>query len=179
MSETAAQVVRRVRLARPRDLEHLPEIERRSQTLFEPYGVADLYARYLLPASVLRTALSARRLFVATESLGAPVGFALVTQIEGRAQLAEVDVLPERARQGHGTELVRTCLAWAQRRGFREMILSTMRSPPWNAPFYRRFGFRELPASEFTPAIRRLRAAEARRGFPMGERIIMRAILEP
>jgi hypothetical protein len=40
------------------------------------------------------------------------------------------------------------------------MTLITFRGVPWNAPYYERLGFRELPESEVTPGLAALKAAE-------------------
>jgi hypothetical protein len=40
---------------------------------------------------------------------------------------------------------VRRCLQEAEARSFRRVSLSTFRKVPWNGPFYRKLGFREIP----------------------------------
>jgi hypothetical protein len=40
---------------------------------------------------------------------------------------------------------VRRCLQEAEARTFRRVSLSTFRKVPWNGPFYRTLGFREVP----------------------------------
>jgi hypothetical protein len=44
----------------------------------------------------------------------------------------------------------------------------------WNAPYYRRLGFRELDRAEETPGLRRIRRAEAEHGLDRWPRLCMR-----
>lgn len=121
----------------------------------------------------LRRACLSQRLFVAVDSNDWPLGFALGARIGAWAQLAEIDVRPEHTQKGLGQKLVRRILVWARDNGFERIVLSTMRSPPWNAPFYRKLGFVEIGADELVGPLRRLRTQEARLGFPMAERVLM------
>jgi len=166
-----------IRLARPDELHLLNDIERRAQVRFRPHGLEDTFAAHLLAPSILESAQRAGRLFVATDPADDPVGFALVAKLHDWAQLAEVDVAPEWGRRGVGTALVERAIAWAKEHGFSTMVLSTMRDVPWNAPFYRRFGFEALAPESLPPELRKLRAEEARRGLPVGDRVLMRLAL--
>lgn len=162
-----------IRSARAGELGELQEIERRAAHMFRPFGCAELYARSLTGLEALRQGRAQRRLFVAADARDRPIGFAL-TEPSGRsAWLAEVDVLPSRTGRGVGTSLVRCSIEWACEAGVDRLLLSTMRRPRWNAPFYARFGFREVPAAQWGPELRAARGQEARRGFPMDERLIM------
>lgn len=173
MTRDEPRAAPRVRAARATDLEALPAIERRAQALFRAYGLEATFAAHLVDLPTLRSAQRAHRLFVATDEADQPVGFVLITRLGGWAQLAEVDVLPEWGRRGIGTALVERAIAWAEEREYERVVLSTMRDVPWNGPFYRRFGFEEVPANRFGRALRQLRAEEARRGLPVGDRAIM------
>ena len=163
-----------IRLAEPGDVDRLNDIERRAQALFQPYGLADAFASHLVAPAVLRSAQRAGRLFVATDPADEPIGFALVVRLHAWAQLAEVDVVPEWGRRGVGTALVERAIDWARAQGFGAMVLSTMRDVPWNAPFYRRLGFETIAPEHLPAELRKLRAEEARRGLPVGDRVIMK-----
>lgn len=163
-----------IRVARPSDVAELNEIERRAQALFRPYGLEPEFAAHLVETAVLRSAQRSGRLFVATDPADAPIGFSLVTRLPPWAQLAEIDVVPEWGRRGVGTALVQRAIDWARAAGFPALVLSTMRDVPWNAPFYRRLGFRVLATESLPPELRRLRAEEARRGLPVADRVIMK-----
>ena len=125
------------------------------------------------PVEVLEARQAAGRLWVAAPAKGRPVGFACATVLDGNAHLEELNVLPAHGRRGLGTMLTVHVCRWAIRRGLPAVTLSTYRSVPWNMPFYRRIGFRELPEDRWTPGLRRLHQAEERAGLDVGERLFM------
>ena len=100
------------------------------------------------------------------------VGFAHVLDLDGRAHLEQIAVLPERARHGIGSVLLEDACRCAAERGFAQVTLRTFRDVVWNAPFYARHGFVVLTDEPdwMTP----LRAAEERAGLTrQGERVAM------
>jgi len=151
----------------------LPEVERRACDLFlqVPFTAA-------LPAlpTPLRHFERARRegiLWVARDSEGAPVGFALVQRLGADFHLEELDVLPEHGRRGLGTALVHRVCEWAERGGA-SVTLCTFREVPWNAPFYKRLGFTPLGPEDLTPALAGRMREETARGLPPEHRVAMR-----
>ncbi len=44
---------------------------------------------------------------------------------------------------------------------------------PWNAPYYRRLGFRELPRDDWTPGLVARVAHEADHGLDPARRVVM------
>ena len=64
--------------------------------------------------------------------------------------------------------------AWAQARGYPAATLSTFRDVPWNGPFYRNHGFRDLPPAEWTPGMPAILDKEARHGLCVQARVFMR-----
>lgn len=159
--------------ARDSDLERLSEIERRAAALFETLDFG-----FPLPIGVhsqadLRAGHEAGLLWVARDEAGLRAGFALAGLVDGRLHLEEVDVLPEFGRRGIGAALVRKTIEEARVRGLGAVTLCTYRDVPWNAPFYRRLGFRPLRTREIGPKLLRLMAFEARQGFPPALRVAM------
>ena len=79
-------------------------------------------------------------------------------------------------QQGHGIGrgLIEYVALWAAEQGFPVLTLSTFRSVPWNAPYYARLGFSELPATEMTPGLIEILAAETAFGLDPAERVFMR-----
>jgi GNAT superfamily N-acetyltransferase len=163
----------RVRPANPQDIPSLPEIERAAGRLFDGLDlVQDL--NHTVPVEELEQAQKAGRLRVAAGPDGQPVGFALVTVVDGLAHLEELDVHPEHGRRGLGAALVETVCEWAKSAGFAAITLSTFRDVPWNAPFYARLGFRILAEDELTEGLLQLRQAEVKWGLPISKRVVMR-----
>ena len=59
------------------------------------------------------------------------------------------------------------------------LTLTTFRDVPWNAPYYRRCGFRVLDEQEWTPGLRAIREREAGHGLDRWPRVCMRRDLVP
>lgn len=163
-----------IRLA---DCEHLlaiPAIEIAAAAIFPE---ADLPAkvRYLVTEDeLLRQAQSEDRLWVALADDRTPVGFAMADIVDGVAHLDEMDVLPEFARQGIGTRLVRTFIDWARSADFPTVTLITFRHLPWNAPFYEKMGFVRMKPAELGEELAFLLAEEGTAGIDMRKRLCMK-----
>ena len=126
-----------------------------------------LRCRRSLPAT------RAGRLWVAQSDSGRVVGFALVDLVDGCPHLEEMHMQPDFGRRGVGGRLIAAVCDWARAAGYEAITLTTFREIPWNAPFYRRHGFRELAAHELTPALRAIVADEASRGLDPATRVVM------
>jgi GNAT superfamily N-acetyltransferase len=162
-----------IRAAVAADLPRLPQIERAAAALFAEFGFADLFGSVLTPASELEEGFRSGRLWVAATPDDGAVGFALASVVGGNAHLDELDVLPEHGRRGIGTALVEAFLRWAGESELRAATLITFRNVPWNAPFYKRLGFRVLGATDLTPALSQLLRLEVERGLPTANRVAM------
>lgn len=157
----------------PIHLTAVGEIEARAGRLFSGpayEGISD----DTVPLSEFIAALLGEHWWMALAN-GEPVGFALVKMLTPEhPHLEEIDVLPEHGRRGVGTALLRTVQSWATRSGHGEISLTTFRDVPWNAPFYARCGFEEVPADEVTRELREVIARETARGLEPERRVVMR-----
>lgn len=100
------------------------------------------------------------------------VGFAHALDLDGHLHLEQLAVHPDHGRRGVGTALVRAALGEARARGHEQLTLSTYADVPWNAPFYRRLGFRELDV--LPPHLATLREEERSLGLERhGRRLMM------
>lgn len=136
----------RIRLARPSDLRHLAAVEDSGGGLFEQHFGAAMAPVLVEPArSGKDRDLDGIFLMVAEETgSGEVVGFAHVRDVEGHAHLEQLSVRPEHGRRGTGARLVAAAGEEARWRGYDELTLCTYRDVPWNGPYYRRLGFREV-----------------------------------
>ena len=159
--------------ARPGDVPRLAAIELAAATLLQRHAPAAVL-RAVTEVERLRAAQRQGRLWVAREE-ETPVGFAHVELLEADvAHLTELDVHPEHGRRGLGRRLVRAVGAWAAATGYHAVTLTTFRDVPWNAPFYARLGFVEIPPAELSPALDAVLRHEALAGIDRARRVAMR-----
>ncbi len=162
-----------IRAGRVSDIDALPDIERAANTLFAGAGwPADVLAE-VMSTDTLRDYLRAGRLWVAADAHDQPVGFAVVSLVDGHAHLDEIDVHPDHGRRGLGRALVEQVCAWAADSGLPSVSLTTERDIPWNAPFYARLGFAVLPDSDLSAGLRAIVADETARGLAPDRRVVM------
>jgi GNAT superfamily N-acetyltransferase len=157
------------------DLPYLQPIERAATLRFRDHeAFAAFWALDFSPA-LFAHEIARGTLWVAT--LGdddTPVGFAFTTEIDGNAHLDEIDVHPEASGQGVGSALLEHVADVARAQGYAALTLSTLVDVPWNAPYYRKRGFADVPEEELTPGYLELLESERRSGFPMHLRVILR-----
>ena len=164
--------------AQPHELGALERIELRAAALFPPDDLAPELRVEGLSLAFFEQAAAAGRLFVArTREPSVPVGFAVAMLLDGSAHLHEMDVLPDHGRRGLGGALVKRIAQWARDAGLRSLTLTTFRHLAWNAPFYARLGFEEIPAAEIGPQLRDALAKEAAAGLAPDKRVAMRRAL--
>jgi GNAT superfamily N-acetyltransferase len=100
-----------------------------------------------------------------------PVGFAAVDEVDGATHLEQISVRADLVGQGIGVRLLDAVKA---RAGAPGVTLLTFRDVPWNAPWYARHGFVELPRERWGPGIRAHWDAEIKAGLhETGPRIVM------
>ncbi|HVJ41658.1 MAG TPA: GNAT family N-acetyltransferase [Dongiaceae bacterium] len=75
---------------------------------------------------------------------GCPVAFVQFAIIDGAAYIEEIDVLPEHAGHRLAQRLIDAVESWARSQSLPILTLSTFSTIPWNAPYYRRLGFRDM-----------------------------------
>nr|WP_321358994.1 GNAT family N-acetyltransferase [uncultured Hyphomonas sp.] len=135
-----------IALALPDDIDRLIEVDLAAGQLFAPTGLLSEDAlQDHVPEAVMLQAIEAGDLLKTSARDGVPVGFALVSPRGGTLYLDQISVHPDCGRKGLGTSLVRHVLQLAKQRRLKQVTLSTFRDVPWNGPFYRKLGFREIP----------------------------------
>ncbi|MFN3546733.1 MAG: GNAT family N-acetyltransferase [Mesorhizobium sp.] len=145
--------------------------------LFADHGYPALAAAAPASPERYRAMLRERRALVAADSHDQPVGFALTEQTGRVEWLCELSVHPDHGRRGIGGALVEAVAEAARGRGCGRIGLSTFRSLPFNAPFYARHGFAEVPLDGVDPPIERRFHAEVPAGVDPRERVLMVKVL--
>ena len=88
-----------------------------------------------------------------------------------------MDVHPNHGRLGIGAALVRTVICWARAEGHPTVTLTTFRHLPWNAPFYRRLGFLDVPDEDLSAELAQHLDNEERNGLDRSKRVAMRLVV--
>ncbi len=99
-----------------------------------------------------------------------PVGFALVSGLDGNVHLDQLAVHPVHEGKGLGTALLEAVCALG------DVTLTTFRDVPWNAPWYARRGFHVLDSAEWGPGLEALVAHERELGIEVAPRVVMRRL---
>lgn len=162
-----------IRAPRPDEIRLLPQIENAADRRYVQAGLPRVVD--MPPATIASLEQGRRdgRLWVATSPLNRPVGFALMKRRAGTAWLDQLSVLDRWQGRGFGTALIDRTSAAAGALGFRALHLSTYLRVAWNAPFYGRRGFAEVPRSDWPRTLRVLFIAENSHGHPPWRRTIM------
>lgn len=156
------------------EIKLLPQVENEADRQYRRVGLDRVLA--MPPASLASLTAGWRegRLWVAVSRFNQPVGFALMKFPGGTAWLDQLSVLERWQGRGLGTALIDRAAASAGARGFDTLYLSTYRDVPWNAPFYVRRGFEQVPRGNWPRAFRVQFLAE---DHPPWRRTIMRRSL--
>lgn len=161
----------RIGLAVPEHLACLPAIERAAASLFPDAVLSAPLREQVTTQEALARAHAAGRVWVAVSVSGEPVAFALA-ELEGAvAHLCEVDVHPHHQRQGLGACLIDAVVRWARDGQASTLTLTTFCTLAWNAPYYARLGFCQVPEDELSAALRQRLLAEHEAG--LRERVAM------
>ena len=127
--------------------------------------------------AALEDLASEEGILVETDLRDSLLGFALYTPMAGDLYLGELNVLPEATGRRIGARLIEAVVEVAARRGCRWLLLTTFRQVPWNAPYYRRLGFEEVPEEERSAALTAEMARQAGRGLRPESRVAMRRVV--
>jgi GNAT superfamily N-acetyltransferase len=164
----------RIRPAVTDELAALQEIERDAGTLFAEIGMAEVADDEPLSLDGLEAYRSGGRAWVAVDDDGVPIGYVIAEVLDGNAHIEQVSVRRASSRQGIGRALVDRVVDWARELGLPAVTLTTFAEVAWNAPYYRRLGFRVLDETEATPGLREKRVEEAAHGLDRWPRLCMR-----
>ncbi len=132
-----------IRNAATGDFDSLPIVEVAAAQAFRTAGLPDVADMPPTPAEYYRQLPASAFVLVAAERAQV-VGFCLITELSGQAHLKEISVAHEVAGNGIGKQLLQRAVTEAQTRGYTAMTLTTFKDVPFNAPFYKNFGFVEF-----------------------------------
>ena len=163
----------RIRQRRPEDDATLVTIENRAAQLFRAYGYGALADDLVRDVEHLRSSIEGQQVWVAVDDHDEATGLAAAAPRGDFLHLAELSVDPAHGRRGVGSALVLAVVEAARRANLKGTSLTTFRHVPFNAPFYSRFGFLELPLDEAPPLLRGIFDAEVPAGIDPLSRVLM------
>ncbi|HXT90952.1 MAG TPA: GNAT family N-acetyltransferase [Trebonia sp.] len=167
-----------IRAVRAGELPFLQEIERAAGQPFADIGMIEIAQDEPYPLAVLAAFAQAGLLWVTADQTDAPVAYLMASVVDGCLHIDQVSVHPGSARRGLGRALMDHAGDRAARDGLAALTLTTFASVPWNAPYYRRCGFRVLDEAEITPGLQAIRQHEAALGLDRWPRVCMRRDLK-
>lgn len=126
-----------------------------------------------VPADVLSDAIPAGHIHTVRDAKGRLAGFTLTSVRRNALYLDQISVHPDHGRKGLGGVLLQRVIGEAKDRGLKTVLLSTFRDLPWNAPFYKRHGFRIVPKKRYETWMLQIEEIQAERGFDMSKRCFM------
>ena len=148
-----------IRPAVEADLPSLVRIEVEAGALFRTVGL-DEVAGHPVHEDDYRPGLDEERAWVA-ERDGEVAGYIYAELVDENTHIEQVSVSPQHAGHGIGAQLVRFVEAWGRESGRLATTLTTFKDVPWNAPYYRRLGYREMAEDEIGPELAATMAHEA------------------
>lgn len=164
----------RIRAVRTSELPALQAIERAAGQPFAGLGMVEIAEDEPYPLPVLAASERAGLLWVTADETDEPVAYLMASVVDDCLHIDQVSVHPDSARRGLGRALLDHAAGYAAAGGLAALTLTTFASVPWNAPYYRRCGFRVLGDAELTPGLRAIRQREAGLGLDRWPRVCMR-----
>jgi GNAT superfamily N-acetyltransferase len=159
------------------DAPMIREIEFEAGQRFVSVGMAGIADAAPMALQLVERKIEAREIIVAVradETGDTCVGFVMFEPQPTRIYIQELDVLTTYAGRRIGAALIGQVEQLARERQLTQLVLSTYREVPWNAPYYRRLGFADIDLSELDAALVARRNAHIARGLDESKRVFMR-----
>ena len=163
----------KIRAARVDDVSSLIEIERAASEMFRSLSMDFVADDDPGSLDELAPYIRGERAFVATDADDEPIAYVILDVVDGAAHIEQVSVHAAHARQGIGRRLIERAAVWARARDLGSLTLTTYVDVPWNAPYYRRLGFRQLSPGEETPGLGMIVSRERAAGLDVWPRTSM------
>ncbi len=164
-----------IRPATREDAAAMAAIEVAAAQRFREIGMTHIAEAEPTDTAAVLVRIDGGRAYVAVDAYGACVGFAFYRLLDAqRLYLEELDVAPSHAGQRIGARLIEQVMARAAQDGIAEVVLSTFREAPWNAPYYARLGFEVLDDAMLDDMLRTIRAYHVSLGLDETQRVFMR-----
>lgn len=161
------------RFAVPDDIEAVRAIEYEAAQRFVTVGMTGIADAQPMNATFVRRKIEASEIIVAVDSQARCGAFVMFAPLETRFYIEELDVLTAWAGRRIGAALIEQVGLLAARAGAQQLVLSTFRDVPWNAPYYRRLGFSIMDGAQLDAKLRAIRASHVAHGLDESRRVFM------
>jgi predicted N-acetyltransferase YhbS len=161
------------RFAELDEIEAVRAIEYEAAQRFAAIGMTGIADAQPMKADFVRRKIEASEIIVAVHDAVRCVAFVMFAPLPTRFYIEELDVLTAWAGRRIGAELIEQVDLLARKSGAQQLVLSTFRDVPWNAPYYRRLGFNVIGSEQLDPKLRAIRAAHVARGLDESKRVFM------
>jgi predicted N-acetyltransferase YhbS len=162
------------RFAGPHDANAIRTIEFEAGQRFLSVDMAGIADAPPMDLELVERKIAAREIIVAVAADATCAGFVMFEPQPTRIYVQELDVLTSHAGQRIGAALIEQVAQIARAQRLTQLILSTYREVPWNAPYYRRLGFRDIEEAELDAALIARCDAHIARGLDESKRVFMR-----
>ncbi|MFW9265848.1 GNAT family N-acetyltransferase [Pseudomonas sp. NR3] len=163
-----------IRLAHPDDAPFLPDVEKSAARAFSTIEALSWVVDSVpMPVERHQRIIALSTCWVAVNHRDLPQGLLSAERYDEALHVHELSVMQSEQRQGIGRRLMEIAMAHARAKGLLAITLTTFKNVPWNAPFYARLGFEQLPEATLAPRLAAILAEEYRRGFAPGSRCAM------
>jgi len=166
-----------IRRARYTDVPQLGPVERSAAELFRSANLDFLLDGPTVDQTFLVAMINANHLWVAVDRMDDPIGFVGGENIEGNFHIVEISVARLFQGKGVGRALMTRMTEDIRREGYNAITLTTYRDLDWNGRWYTRMGFLEMNVESMGPDYWKIWQIEARHGFNMASRCLMRKII--
>nr|WKF60908.1 hypothetical protein HUO10_005430 [Paraburkholderia busanensis] len=164
------------RFAAPHDAAAIRAIEFEAGQRFVSVDMVGIADAPPMEIALVERKIAAREIVVAVnaDADAACVGFVMFEPEPARFYVQELDVLTSHAGQRIGAALIDEVARLARERGVMQLVLSTFRDVPWNAPYYRRLGFRDIAPNDLDASLIERRDMHIAHGLDESKRVFMR-----
>jgi GNAT superfamily N-acetyltransferase/uncharacterized protein YndB with AHSA1/START domain len=166
------------RPATPRDAQTIRAIESEAGQRYVSVGLVGIADAPPMSLDFVNRKIAAGEVILAIDAHATSVGFVMYEPEASGMYVQELGVLSAYAGRRIGAALLEEVARLARQGRKTKLTLSTFREVPWNAPYYRRLGFRDLVENELDAAMRARRDAHTARGLDESRRIFMQRDLE-
>ncbi len=162
------------RIAAPHDAQAIRAIEFEAGQRFASVGMTGIADAPPMALEIVKRKIDAQQIVVAVAADGSCVGFVMFEPQPACFYVQELDVLSSHAGQRIGAALIEQVAQRARAQQITQLTLSTYREVPWNAPYYRRLGFRDIEEADLDAVLVARRDAHIARGLDESKRVFMR-----